>query len=187
MSTTSYLERPLMPSLRIPRLFRCVCIRVCTLPDEYGNPRVLPETRTYISVVLGAHLTRREAGGQEGPVTGGQGVAGSNPVSPTEIRKAVSMRTLPFVVKSPVVEQALVAELVETPGLCLVHGDHDVGSLDHGVGLAADDELKFIHCLVGDRCRHHGPLDLDADVRGGRAFCDFHDGAFEPVAGADLH
>ena len=45
---------------------------------------------------------------------------------------------------------------------------------------------EVIDCFVGDgRCDNLAVTDIDADVRGSRAFFDFDDGAFDLVACTD--
>lgn len=56
-------------------------------------------------------------------------------------------------------------------GSAFVDSDHDVGSLDHGVGGLATFQLEIVHRFVGDRCGHNRSADIDAHMGRRLTFC----------------
>lgn len=72
-------------------------------------------------------------------------------------------------------------------GSAFVDSDHDVGSLDHGVGGLATFQLEIVHRFVGDRCGHNRSADIDAHM--GRRLTLLHgvDGALQNISRTELH
>ena len=52
---------------------------------------------------------------------------------------------------------------------------HHVRRLDDGVNLVADLEAEIVDSLVGDGGGDDGAVDVDANMRGGRALLDVDD------------
>jgi hypothetical protein len=67
----------------------------------------------------------------------------------------------------------------------LGNSHHHVRRLDDGVDLVADLKPEIVDGLIGDGGGDDGAVDIDANMRGGRALLDVDDLAGERVAGGD--
>src|SRR5262249_13028610 len=69
----------------------------------------------------------------------------------------------------------------------LVDRDHDVGCLDHGIGLLPHGELQVLDRLVRDRGGDQRSTNIQDDMRGRSALLKLRDLALDDVPSADLH